>query len=107
MIRQKTCLLEGGADLKILSKNIGHKKTWLLEDRAYFPDISIQKFLKIFLSETTRQIWNKLAGMFLWQPSTKIVRHHDSSKNMAARGQVSIYKILKIFLSETAWQISI
>ena len=27
-----------------------------------------------------------LAGMFLWGPSTKIVRRHDSSKNMAARG---------------------
>ena len=63
------------------------QKTWPPGGGAYFPYISIQKSLKIFMSETTGPISISLGRnvslVTLYQDCSS---NHDLSKNMAARG---------------------
>ena len=89
-------------------------KTWPPEGRAYFSYISIQKTLKVFLSETTRRMSIKCSRnvslVTLYQDCSC---HHESFKNMAARGwdlfslYIYIENFKKIFLSETTGPTSI
>ena len=56
--------------------------------RAYFPYISIYKTLKFYFSETNGpisiQLGKNVSLVTLYKDCSS---HHDSSKNMAARGQ--------------------
>ena len=76
------------------------QKTWPPRGGAYFPYISIQKSLKIFLSETNRPISISLGRnvslVTLYQDCSS---RHDLSKNMAARGRgiFSLYIYIENF----------
>ena len=84
------------------------QKTWSLGGVAYFPYISIQKTLKIFLSETSGPFQYNFAEMLLRLSSTKIVQAIWIRQKTWPLGGVayfpyiSIQKTLKIFLSETS-----
>ena len=73
---------------KIVQVIMIRQKTWLPGGRAYFPYISIYKTLKIFFSETkgpiSIQLGRNVSLVTLYKDCSS---HHDSSKNIAARGR--------------------
>ena len=85
---------------KIVQVIMIRQKTWPLRGGAYFPYISVQKSLKIFLSETNQPIsislGRNISLVTLYQDCSS---RHDLSKNMAARerGIFSLYIYIENF----------
>ena len=71
-----------------------HQKNMVARGRGLF---SLYIYIENFKNLLVRNQWSdflyNLAGMFLWSPSAKVVRRHNSSKKYGCKGAGLIFLI--------------